>query len=130
MINTGITSIKSWVVGLLVGKLEKMPLRIKGILRHSSEKYIEWYSTVGSLTCIVGISLTSKSASLIINGGMRLFVIDWTYNEFLTMKRYVFIEYGQSYTMAESTIGKLFILPTSLAKAFSEDNHISIRFQL
>ena len=119
MINTGIPSIKSWVVGLLVGKLENMSLRDKGILRDSSEKYIEWSSTVGSLTFIFGIYLTSKPASLIINGGMRLFVIDWTYNKFLTIKSYVFIEYVQLYTMAVSSIGTLFVLPTSLSKVLT-----------
>ena len=74
---------------------------------------------VGSLKYIFGIYCTSNPASFIINGAIRLCLIDWTYNEFLAIKRYVFIEYGQSYTMSVSTIGTLLILPTSLAKALT-----------
>ena len=106
VINTRIPSIRYWVVGLLVGKLENVPLRDKGIRRDSSDKYIEWSSTVVYLTCIFGISRNSKPTSLIINGGIRLCVIDWTYNVFIAIKRYVVIEYGQSYTTAASKIGK------------------------
>jgi hypothetical protein len=54
-----------------------------------------------------------------INGGIKLFSIDGICNAFLAMRMYVFIENGQSYAIAASTIGTLCTCPASGEKAFT-----------
>ena len=78
MIYTSVTFWRVMLIGSEVGKEEDTPHNERGILKPVSTEVIEWSSTVGVSACISAMSLTTISASLIMNGGSRLFVIGGT----------------------------------------------------
>ena len=102
--NTSSRAFSVSTLGFDVGKYENNPQKDNGILTFSSGEYIEWYSTDGSSTCISGVSLRTIPVSLIMNGGIILFVIDSRCYSFWITNIYVVLSYGQSYCTTESTI--------------------------
>ena len=63
--------------GLEIGKYEKNPHNWRGIVSPVYWKYIEWSSTVGFSTWILGVSNNIIPASRIIKGGVRFLSWRW-----------------------------------------------------
>ena len=99
------SSIRMFWLGFVVGKYEKTPQSDNGIRNPVSGNMIAWSSSLGSCTCIFGTSWTVTPASLNMNGGSRLFVIEGTCSAFCTTRMYVSPKLGQSYCIAASTSG-------------------------
>ena len=102
-------SISSFVISH-VGKYENIPSSCIGIRSSvplpSAVDTIQWLSLIKFWRSmwILGTSFTFNPAYIITNGGIKLFIIEYTYNPFFTTIMNVSNVWGQSYTTTASTI--------------------------
>jgi len=96
-----------------------MPCRPRCMRNVVPGSNIVWVLGPGSRDCIFGNSFTFNPASLNMKGGIKWCSIEGIYNALYMIKTYCSSVLLSSYTIAASTNGTCFRLPTSLAKAFT-----------